>query len=224
MIWLFDFSDTLVTGSKTWAFDHAFPDLIHENNLPFDPVSFHKITLKAQQKANETQDEAAVLDEMFASLQWPDHLKKELLKRTFEFYRPKLFDDTIPFLEKLRQARQALFILSNTNQAPELAHEFGISHYFESIITPKSCGGAARKPDIALWDCLTKQMSTDKLSANTAIIVGDDPWSDGAFASKIGLPCWIIDRSQRMESLRGQHPVRWVQSLLEIPVSNTLNI
>jgi FMN phosphatase YigB (HAD superfamily) len=218
MIWLLDFSDTLVTGSKTWAFEHAFPALIRENNLPFDPVSFNEITLRAQQKASESQNEAVVLDEMFAALHWPDHLKKELLKRTFELYRPKLFDDTIPFLDKIRHAGQKLFIVSNTSEASELAHEFGIDKYFELILTPKTCG-CAGKPDTALWECLLskwKPMSTFDKQAVT--VVGDDPWSDGLFATRIGLNYWIIDRGQRMTSLRKHTTARWVQSLLEIPV------
>lgn len=222
-IWLIDFSDTLVTGSKTWAFEYVFPQLIRENNLPFDEQSFKKITLAAQQKANETQNDAVVLNEMFVRLNWPDHLKAELIRRVFDLYEPQLFDDTIPFLEKLKQTEQKPIIVSNTRNAPEIAQRLGIDKYFDHILTPAMCDSAAPKPDIALWTCLKHRLSLpDRSLLESAIVIGDDPWSDGAFATRCGLPCWIVDRNKRMASLRQQISVKWAHSLLEIPVKQDM--
>lgn len=218
-IWLIDFSDTLVTGSKTWAFEHVFPQIIHENALPFDEQAFSDITLAAQQKANETRDDAIVLDEMFARLNWPDHLKGELIRRVFDLYEPQLFEDTIPFLEKLKRANQKLYIVSNTTQAPEIAQRLGIDQYFDDILTPANCEDAEPKPDIALWRCLKDRLGSDNRQlVDSGIVVGDDPWSDGTFAARSGLSCWIIDRKKRMISLKQQIPVKWAETLLDIAV------
>ena len=216
MNWLLDFSDTLVSGTKTWAFEHAFPSIIQQNHLPFDEASFRQITLQAQERANMIGNDLLVLDEMFAQLGWPDHLKKELLRRTFEEFAPTLFEDTIPFLSRLQEAGQRVYLLSNTNDAPQLLENFGIDHYLQQIITPERCGGVAGKPGTALWDCLIEKEGGAIL--DTAVVVGDDPWSDGAFAEACGFKCWIVDRGQRFTSLHATLPFEWVKSLLEIPI------
>ena len=215
MIWLLDFSDTLASGSKTWAFEYAFPTIIAEHHLPVDEVAFRDATLFAQKRARETDDESLVLTELFVRLNWPDHLKPELTRRIFEECAAELYEDTLPFLERLRQASQTVYVVSNTNDTAQLLDQFGLTHYFQEIVTPERSGGLPGKPSRAMWDYLVSQAGDAPL--DSAIVVGDDPWSDGAFAEACGLQCWIIDRTGRLESLYDTMPFGWARSLLDIP-------
>ena len=216
MNWLLDFSDTLASGSKTWAFEHAFPSMIAEYHLPVDEEVFRNATLQAQKRAREIDDESVVLNELIVKLSWPDELKHELVRRIFEECTAELYEDTLPFLEKLHQASQTVYIVSNTNDTPQLLEKFGITHYFRQIVTPETSGGGTGKPSRDMWDYLIRQVGDEVIAP--AVVVGDDPWSDGAFAEACSLPCWIVDRTGRLTSLYNTLPFGWVRSLLDIPI------
>lgn len=212
MYWLIDFDDTLAVGPNTWALTRVLPDIIDAHGLPFDEARFTGVSLRAQQLANETNNDEVILDEMFRQLGWPTDLKQELLTRMYKEYVPALYADTLPFLKQL--AGQTVFIVSNNNHAPQIAHQLGIAGYVSDIFTPKRCDNARAKPRRDMWDYIVAQGLADE--REPGIVIGDDPWSEGAFADACGFDCWIIDRLNRYASLRPRYAYHWGQSLLEI--------
>jgi FMN phosphatase YigB (HAD superfamily) len=214
MPWFIDFDDTLSVGPVTWAFDHVFPTFIKQHELPYEPESFVVATLRAQQEANLGLGDLVVIDRFFANVNWPDSIKEPLLNTIFNEYRPQLFDDAIPFLERLKAQGQSIYLLSNNNSAPQLAEHMAIAHYFTGMFTPKSCGGLAGKPQRDMLDyVLTQHTMPDGELIN---MVGDDPWSDGSFADTCGLQSWLLDRMDRYQQLYPDKKYRWIKSLNEI--------
>ena len=214
MHWLLDFDDTLVLGPNTWAFQEVLPELIRSNNLPYDKALFDDVTLKAQQQANEDVSEEELLDSLFKTLNWPDKLKSELIHRIYNGYQPHLFEDTNPFLDKLRKRDDSIYLVTNNNYAPQIAENLGILNYFDAVITPKQAGVRA-KPQRDMWDVLQAKYALE----GDIIMVGDDPWADGSFAQNIGIPCWILDRLGRYTSLHDELPYQWAQTFEDIVLS-----
>lgn len=211
MYWVLDFDDTLALGPNTWAFETALPELVEKHHLPFDRDIFESVMLSAQEKANLSDDEDAVVQYMFDSLKWDIALKDELISRVYNDYQPTLFEDTLPFLNQLKAQNDTILIVSNNAYAPYLMEQLGIASYAQSIFTPKSTQ-KRRKPYHEMWSDVLAITGDDPV-----YVVGDDPWSDGLFAE--GNPqaqAWIIDRLQRYPSLHNQMSYRFVTSLLDI--------
>lgn len=214
MYWLIDFDDTLAVGPNTWALTRVLPNIIATHSLPFDEARFTTASLHAQQLANETNNDEVILDEMFRQLGWPPNLKQELLTRMYEEYVPALYGDTLPFLKQL--AGQTVFIVSNNDYAPQLVQQLGIADYCNGIFTPKSCDNARAKPQRDMWEYIVGQSLAPKNAS--AIVIGDDPWSEGAFADACGFECWILDRLGRYTNLHPNHTYHWGRSLLDIDI------
>jgi FMN phosphatase YigB (HAD superfamily) len=214
MNWFLDFDDTLALGPITWALRDVFPRMITDNQLPFDEVKFNTIVLNAQQQANEANaDEAAILNDVFGAMGWPEHLKKWLVNEIYSGYKVALFDDALPFLRRLKTGQHAIFLLSNNNHAPDMLHYLGIAEFFDSVYTPKLCADARAKPNRDMWDYILGQKA---LNGDGVALVGDDPWADGAFADDCRIQCWILDRMGRYAAIQDDKPYRFVGSFTEI--------
>jgi FMN phosphatase YigB (HAD superfamily) len=205
-----------VVGPVTWALNHVFPKMIREHQLPFDEGKFAEAILTAQQHSNEEMGEMAVVDGLFQTMGWPNTLKKPLVQEVFDNYKPSLFEDTVPFLERMTANGNTVYILSNNNYAPHIAEQLGIAQHFAGIFTPKSCGGVRGKPQRAMWDHLLAQRIVGDHPTDLIGMVGDDPWSDGTFSERCNIPCWIVDRMGRFARLRAEKPYRWAASLAEV--------
>jgi FMN phosphatase YigB (HAD superfamily) len=105
-------------------------------------------------------------------------------------------DDTLDFLAWLSGLQDRVFILSNNDGAQKIAGMLGIAPYIEGYFTPGLCGVRQGKPHRALWDYVVSRHNI-----GSAVMVGDDPWSDGAFADVCGVPCFIVDRLDRFGDL-----------------------
>jgi FMN phosphatase YigB (HAD superfamily) len=214
MNWFLDFDDTLALGPITWALRDVFPRMIADNHLPFDEGGFNSIVLNAQRQANEADaDEAAILNDVFGAMGWPEHLKKWLVNEIYSGYKVALFEDAMPFLERLKAGGHAIFLLSNNNHAPDMLRHLGVADYFDGLYTPKLCADARAKPNRAMWDYV---LSQKLLNGDGVSLVGDDPWADGAFADDCRIECWILDRMGRYSSLQEENPYRFVASLADI--------
>jgi FMN phosphatase YigB (HAD superfamily) len=216
-VWLVDFDDTLATGPVTWGYQWALPKFIKLHKLPVDLEELEQSLLIAQEKANETTDLASVLDEFFQMMNWPKSLQRDLLFDVQEHYRPELFEDAKPFLEVLHRARQTVFILSNNPHTLIHARETGLQHLVDDVIIPPMLPEAGPKPDRSLWDKLVERFPM--VGAGGATVVGDDPWSDLAFAKTCGLTAWLVDRHNRFANLELAPNAHRVRSLLEIKLS-----
>jgi FMN phosphatase YigB (HAD superfamily) len=217
MHWFIDFDDTLAIGPITWALSHVFPALIRDNNLPHDPATFDAAILHAQQRGNENVDESVLLDEFFTQMNWPLSLKENFLHQIYNGYVPTLFDDARPFLERLKQADQRVYVISNNNHAPYMIEQMGIRHYFTDVFTPKGCGGLPGKPQRDMWDYMLARHSFE--SGSPVAMIGDDPWSDGVFSEQCGVQCWILDRMNRFADLYPTKGYCWVKSLAAIHIA-----
>ena len=212
--WFLDFDDTLATGPTTWGLNHALPKLIRQHQLAFDGERYAQAVLVAQERFARSPDMFAVLNDLFDDQGWPHSLQTALVEDIQTRYRPELFADALPFLHQLVAEGQNVFILSNNPAAPELARQLGIEPYIRQFFTPKACPGALPKPDKSLWSYVLS--SLPGVAVENSIVIGDDPWADGAFAEQWGLVCWIVDRGNRFGALYPKNNHDRVASLLDI--------
>src|SRR5260221_8473514 len=102
MNWFIDFDDTLVLGPNTWAIQTVLPELIEQNNLPRNPERLSSLILQSQQEGANGAKDTDLLDNLFRAMGWPDALKANLIERIFDRYKPILFEDTLPFLRRMK--------------------------------------------------------------------------------------------------------------------------
>lgn len=217
--WFLDFDDTLATGPTTWGLEYALPRLIHEHSLPFDQSRYDAAVLIAQERANQETDLQPILNDLFDDQGWPRHLQASLVNDIQQNYRASLFPDALEFLQTLRLREKRIFILSNNPTAPNLATALGLDTFVDGYFTPKLCHGCRPKPDISIWSYI---MSLDaSVNAANSIVIGDDPWSDAAFARRCKLAYWIIDRADRFGKVPELPPERLVRSLSELTLRIT---
>lgn len=209
-----DFDDTLVSGMTTWALVNALPDLIREYALPYDQARYQAGLIAALENASKNLDEAHILDELFGHLGWPDELKMTLMSRVFGLYTPEAFADTVSFLDRMKTAGHHLVVVSNNNQAGEIIEGLGFGGYFEAVFTPQSAQVKRGKPAGDLWEYVAQQF--EQLDLSDACFVGDDPFSDGAFADLRGMSCYLVDRTGLYAALYPNSAYHWVGSLAEI--------
>lgn len=214
--WLVDFDDTLATGPTTWGYQQALPKLIRDHKLPVVPDRLERALLEAQAEANLTVDLDRVLGRLFEVMQWPQQLQHTLLADVQDNYTPQLFDDAIPFLQNLRRAEHFVIIVSNNPRMPGHAQRLGVSDWTDELVTPAMFPGTKPKPDRGIWDRLRQAFPS--LDGMDAAVVGDDPWSDLAFAEVCQMSAWLLDRFDRFGAVQLSPNARRVQSLLQIPV------
>jgi len=214
--WFLDFDDTLASGPTTWGLRYALPKLIREQALPLEPAKYHAAVLVAQARAAENPDLQPILDDLFDSQGWPRALQPLLLSDIQANYRATLFEDALPFLQRLTGNGHAVFILSNNPRAPLLTEQLGIVPFVKRVFTPKLCPGTQPKPHPSLWQYVMAKQTGVNLENSS--LVGDDPWSDAAFAEACGLPFWIIDRDDRFGDVKFGGRFGRVKSLLDIPL------
>ncbi len=216
--WFLDFDDTLVSGALTWALAYRFPQMIQDYDLPFDADRFNRAVLIAQERSNQSYEPLQLLHDLFTDMQWPHNIEAQILHEAMADYHPKLFDDVLIFLERLRTVGAPACVISNNNYAPDIAKRLGVAQYVSGIFTPKICPGSQPKPHRSLWDYVTAHHPVP--NGHIPVIVGDDPWSDGAFAANCGISCWLVDRMNRFATHPNRSQYRWVRSLLDIPLSD----
>jgi FMN phosphatase YigB (HAD superfamily) len=214
---LLDFDDTLAVGPMTWGIEQFLPDLMARHGLTADADRLDAALLRAQESAAARFDESRILDDFLTDLGWPEPLRAELAAAARADFAFTLFPDTVPFLTSLRDRGIRIFVVSNNNRCPRIAGELGIADYIEAFFTPRMDPAYRPKPDRSLFDAV--RAAVTDLGPENTVMVGDDPWSDGAFAAAVGLPCWIVDRRDRYGSLAlAPHIVR-VASLAQVLVA-----
>lgn len=215
--WLFDFDDTLASAPVTWALNAAIPKLIERHALPVEAAKLNRALLIAQSQWSQTDNFMPILSNLFEEMGWSSDLQSELLVDLQTSYRPTLFDDALDLLRRMAQAGHLAYIVSNNALAPDTARQLGITPYVRDIFTPDRFPDALPKPSPTFWTAILNRYPV--LEKTSPVLIGDDPWTDGAFAEACGMPCWIVDRSGRMESLYDSKPYRWIRSLRDIPLT-----
>lgn len=212
--WLIDFDETLAVGSLTWALQYAFPKFIHDYQLEHDEVRLQQTMLALQERSRQEPDTPTLLAALFEKMDWPHSLQEQFLSDLRSSYRPILFADTQPFLERLAHNNRRVYVVSNNKRTPDHVKLLGLEEFINGVFTPHSCPDTQPKPHSSLWEYITKQHT--EIDPHTTGIIGDDPWADGAFAEKCGLPCWIVDRAKRFSIMYEHKPYHWVKSLQDI--------
>jgi FMN phosphatase YigB (HAD superfamily) len=196
MQWFVDFDDTLTIAPATWAIQSVLPRLIRQHQLPYSDEALYQALLRSQEEAAQAFDEAQLLDTLFMLMGWSLQLKDTLRAEVLDHYMPMLFEDARPFLQRMKAAGERLYVVANNNQAPQIAEVLGIAVYIDDVFTPHSCGMIRGKPRREMWDFISEQVDIEN-----AVIVGDDPWCDGAFADACNVPCVLLDRWDRFAHL-----------------------
>jgi len=211
---LLDFDDTLAVGPITWGIERFLPEVMARHGLKPDQERLDAALLTALEMSAAAFDDSQVLSSFLAQMDWPAELSADLeVGFRFEFAFT-LFDDTLPFLRHLRDRGVRAFVVSNNDRSPELAAQLGIAEYVAGFVTPSMQEALRPKPDPSMFDAVRTHLP-DVSPANT-VLIGDDPWSDAAFAAACGLPCLLVDRARRYRTLTLAGHVTFVDSLAAV--------
>lgn len=128
-----------------------------------------------------------------------------------------LEDDTIPTLKKLADSGYKLGIISNAGDdqdVQQLARNFGISSYFDFILTSAAC--SYRKPHPRIFELA---LANWYLLPAEAVMVGDNLTADIQGAQNAGMfGVWINRRADPlMEKQEPVSPDASLSSLAELP-------
>lgn len=215
-IWLVDFEETLAPGCLTFAINQSIPKFIQQYQLEYDGEHLAKVVLTLQERARQNPGIHLLLVEFFEQMHWPQEARVDFMNDIMADTPPYLFDDAIPFLERFKQKGQRVFIVSNNRSTPENIKITGLETYVEGVFTPFNTPNTQPKPNPSLWEHILNH--APDIEPENVAVVGDDPWSDGAFADTCKLRCWIVDRMNRFSEMRSKTPYFWVTSLLDIPI------
>jgi putative hydrolase of the HAD superfamily len=231
---LFDFGGTLMHGRRNWAPIVAKADdalTIHlrsqgmEVNLNTFPTEFRKRLdeyFKQREKDLLETTYTFVLRELLKEKGYDDvssDMLRGALDALFAVTQENwgLEEDAIPTIEALKERGYSLGIVSNAGDdkdVQQLARGFGITQYFDFILTSAAC--SYRKPhprifEIALanWYCHPSE----------AVMVGDNLDADIRGAQQAGLyGLWISRRADpKMEDQVQVQPDASLSSLSELP-------
>lgn len=214
--WIIDFDETLARGSITWALEKEFPKFIAVHQLPVDVARLNALVLELQEVASQHSSPAPLVGRLFNEMGWREDLQGEFLKSLLGSYKPTIFDDTLPFLDLLRERNDRILIVSNNPRTLEQVPILALQDYFLGVYTPSNCPGTQPKPDRSLWEYV--RGNHPEVDPQRTFVVGDDPWSEGVFAEACGLECWIVDRLDRFAVVSVGKRYKRVRSLLEIPL------
>src|SRR5690606_31743596 len=100
---LLDFDDTLVFGPLTWGIGTFLPEVMARHGLTPDRARLNAAVLAAQEMAAAHFDDDAILSHFLAGMDWPKELWDDLAAGMRAEFAFALFDDTLPFLLRLRE-------------------------------------------------------------------------------------------------------------------------
>ena len=148
-----------------------------------------------------------------------DRVIRKALDRLFSITQTNwiLEEETLPLLRKLEETGYRLGLISNAGDdrdVHQLADKFGISSYFDYIITSAACG--YRKPHPRIFELA---LSNWYFLPSEAVMVGDNPEADVAGAKSAGLyAIWLRHRADpRDEDQLEVKPDAVAPALSEIP-------
>lgn len=151
----------------------------------------------------------------------PDHILRNALDALFAVTQSnwELEEDAIPTLRRLESNGYRMGIISNAGDdqdVQQLARRFGISQFFDFILTSAAC--SYRKPHPRIFELA---LSNWYSLPSEAVMVGDTLEADIAGAQKAGLyGIWISRRAApRTEDQLHIQPDASLSSLSELPAA-----
>lgn len=231
---LFDFGGTLMYGRRDWApiiakADEALTDYLRsqgmEINLNTFPTEFRKRLDEYFKQREQDLLETTytfVLRELLREKGYddvPPATLRRALDTLFAVTQTNwaLEEDAIPALQQLRSLGYHLGIISNAgddDDVQQLARRFGITEYFDFILTSAAC--SYRKPHPRIFEMA---LSHWYCPPNEAVMVGDNLDADIRGAQQAGIyGIWISRRaSPEMEKQEQVQPDASLSTLLELP-------
>ncbi|MEP0806022.1 MAG: HAD family hydrolase [Chloroflexota bacterium] len=231
---LFDFGGTLMYGRQDWApitakADEALTEYLRsqgiEVNLNTFPSEFRKRLdeyFKQREKDLLETTYTFVLRELLHEKGYDDVpavTLRRALDALFSVTQTNwaLEEDAIPALQQLRTLGYHLGIISNAGDdedVQQLARRFGITEYFDFILTSAAC--SYRKPHPRIFELA---LSHWYCPPNEAVMVGDNLDADIRGAQQAGIyGIWISRRaSPEMEKQEQVQPDASLSTLLELP-------
>ena len=231
---LFDFGGTLMYGRRGWTpivarADDVLTEHLRERGMDINPSTFpiefrKKLDEYFGQREKdllETTD-TSVLREMLINKGYDD-LTSDVLRNALDALFSvtqsnwALEEDAIPTLHKLKTKGYSLGIISNAGDdadVQQLARGFGITQYFDFILTSAAC--SYRKPHPRIFELA---LSNWYCPPNEAVMVGDNLDADIRGAQEVGLyGIWISRRANPdMEKQEQVQPDASISSLTELP-------
>lgn len=231
---LFDFGGTLMYGRQDWTpivakADEALTDYLRSNGMEVSlntfPTEFRKRLddyFKQREKDLLETTYTFVLRELLTEKGYddvPGSVLRSALDTLFSVTQTNwaLEEDAIPTLQKLRARGYNLGIISNAGDdadVQQLARGFGITEYFDFILTSAAC--SYRKPHPRIFELA---LSNWYCPPNEAVMVGDNLDADIRGAQEVGIyGVWINRRaSPDMETQEQVKPDASLSSLSELP-------
>ncbi len=230
---LFDFGGTLMYGRRDWTpvmakADDVLTEHLREKGFDINPSTFPIEFRKSldeyfRQRENDLLETtySFVLRELLRNKGYDDlasDFLRNALDSLFSITQSNwvLEDDAIPTLQKLRTKGYNLGIISNAGDdadVQQLARNFGITEYFDFILTSAAC--SYRKPHPRIFELA---LSNWYCPPGEAVMVGDNLDADIRGAQEVGLyGIWISRRaSPDMEKQEQVQPDASISSLLEL--------
>jgi putative hydrolase of the HAD superfamily len=129
------------------------------------------------------------------------------------YYR--LYDDTLPALDRLARAGvQAVVVSNHVWRLPELVRALGCSARFEGVVTSARVG--VRKPHPEIFEAALRLAGG---APDETLMVGDSLRDDVDGARRVGMRAVLIDRDGTRAGVPADVPV--IRSLLEVPLEWT---
>ncbi|MBI4760011.1 MAG: HAD family hydrolase [Chloroflexota bacterium] len=231
---LFDFGGTLMYGRQDWTpiiakADEALTNYLRsqgmEINLNTFPTEFRKRLDEYFKQREQDLLETTytfVLRELLREKGYddvPPVILRRALDTLFSVTQTNwtLEEDAIPALQQLHSLGYRMGIISNAGDdedVQQLARRFGITDYFDFILTSAAC--SYRKPHPRIFELA---LSHWYCPPNEAVMVGDNLDADIRGAQQAGIyGVWISRRaSPEMEKQEQVQPDASLSTLLELP-------
>ena len=231
---LFDLGGTLMYERATWEAVNARADEALTNylraqglelNLSTFPREFRKRLRKYFQQREKDLLETTysfVLRDVLKDKGYgdvPETTLRTALDQLFAITQTNwtLEEDTLPTLQKLEEDGYRMGIISNAGDdqdVQQLARRFGITRYFDFILTSAAC--SYRKPHRRIFELA---LSNWYFLPSEAVMVGDNLDADVRGAQSVGLfGIWLSRRAgEPTEEQRTIQPDASLSSLSELP-------
>jgi putative hydrolase of the HAD superfamily len=120
----------------------------------------------------------------------------------------RLFEDTVPTLDRLKRRGFRLAVISNwDHRLFSIVEQLGLKEYFETVIASSKIGVA--KPGRVIFEAALQAMNSD---AKNCLHIGDSFVDDYEGARSVGMQAVLLDRAGK--HLNG---VTRVRALSELP-------
>jgi len=231
---LFDFGGTLMHGRRDWVPIMAKADDELTNHLRTEgiEVNLNTFSTEFRRRLDEyfKQREKDLLETTYTFVlrellkeKGYDDVPSDVLRRSLDALFSvtqdnwALEEDAIPTIQELREKGYSLGIVSNAGDdadVQKLAQNFGITQYFDFILTSAAC--SYRKPHPRIFELA---LSNWYCPPNEAVMIGDNLDADIRGAQNAGIyGVWISRRADPITADQAQiQPDATLSSLSELP-------